>query len=678
MKHTFKALLIASAFTTSSLHATSDTILETVSNPHPATVSTLATLDTHSPSLQRLPFLIFSNMFGYAHTTFDIGWVKNTKDLAALALTSKKFHTLIQPILNVIKERRTNLVIRAFLGTVDFCDTLILRLFNIYDIASFDGLLDLALGRKLPTPEITDTVNAALITRIDDDASLNAVYKPILIRALPNATPMNLFWGVWEARNLDYGNDQNILDYNYGISAKLYESIANHKDATPRDILSAASGLYRLNKSHFYKVIELYENIINHKDAVGSDFCQALDELTQLRYSHSHHSEERDHLKNKSIAFAIKCANHTNASSQAMLAAARLLDEYGSPYNDGSADIYERAANHPEASASQILVALKKLYRFSSNKSYLKERQFCDICAPLYERAANHPEADPTIISEAAAELIKLDSNMGYFKQRQRRYILEYIYIRLANHQKTTSYYIMQAAQGLIKNVNPDHPMLAELYERAINCDFVPNCNIREAALGFFNLGKNLNISTKERKQFHDKAAGLLERFAKYVDKHQIKISFLDTRIATDELFKLGNSFPKDSTERKHFHDKITELFDFFANHPETSPYDISNDAHYLVTKGKTATETSENRKHYHDQAANLFEHAANHAKTTFWIILRAAEALSELGAEYQERAAILFEKSANHPSATPENIQLAEKSLRALGNEYTENSEDR
>ncbi|QOL20466.1 hypothetical protein [Candidatus Bodocaedibacter vickermanii] len=233
MTHTLKSLLITSMLTLPSVFATSDTLLETESDGNPTVTTTVATVAPSQSTLLRLAVAPIHLIVGQIHTTFDMGWL-NGQDVADLALISKKFNTLAQPVLNAIKWR-SFLVPRILLQTTDPQNETMLTLFRVSLDSTFDNVLNLALDRRFLMHKVSAETGSELINKINNTATFTDIQKKILISILPNSTPLDIF---------DAAVGLSTLGAPYhDRAATLFELSANRPDSTPKNILFAAHSL---------------------------------------------------------------------------------------------------------------------------------------------------------------------------------------------------------------------------------------------------------------------------------------------------------------------------------------------------------------------------------------------------------------------------------------------------
>ena len=93
-----------------------------------------------------------------------------------------------------------------------------------------------------------------------------------------------------------------------------------------------------------------------------------------------------------------RAANHPEAPIAVILYAADDLGKLGKLYEINAVNLFEKAANHTEASCGDIYIASLGLLKI--NRSLYRGR-----VADLYEKAANHPEALGEFIVELADSL---------------------------------------------------------------------------------------------------------------------------------------------------------------------------------------------------------------------------------------------------------------------------------
>ncbi|MBH1989673.1 MAG: hypothetical protein I8H80_00655, partial [Alphaproteobacteria bacterium] len=263
MTPTLKSLLITTVLTLPSVFAADDTLLENASDAQPA-VTAVATVATPQSSLSRLPVQLIQLVVGHAHATFGIGYL-NGRDVAALALTSKKFNALAQPVLNATKWLSL-LTPRILLQITDPLDTAMLTLFKVSLDLTFDNLLNikLAINHNFSMITVTPETHTKLVDRINNIATFTDIQKQILINILPNATPWNILDA---ARTLLLNFEAQYHDR----AAALYELFAEHPNTTQNDILEELAALWFCGNQYHDMVAELYERYANLPNARPED-----------------------------------------------------------------------------------------------------------------------------------------------------------------------------------------------------------------------------------------------------------------------------------------------------------------------------------------------------------------------------------------------------------------------
>lgn len=370
MKHTFKSLLIASTLTAPPVFATSDTRLEDESAASPQT--TVATVVIQQSNLKQLLFLtnlpteVNQLIFGHALKTFNIGWVTSLKDLAALASTSNNFNKLIQPVLDATMKWRTFFVPRILLQITDPMDQEMLVLSGISNALSFDNLINLALDPRFPMIKVTEEMHAALTNRINGDARFTPLQKQILIRTLPNADPLNIRNAADSLRDLGKqclkGSPEQQQFYDKAVVT--YERSAHHPNATPKDIRNAAEclevfgNLYpkdSAERKQFYdKAVGLFDLSVNHKSVTLDDIKWSAYTLLNLGITYYH----------KPAALFERIAQHPDATPVDILNAANaLFVDFGNEYPEDnaertqyylrSAELFKLYINHPDITSEE-------------------------------------------------------------------------------------------------------------------------------------------------------------------------------------------------------------------------------------------------------------------------------------------------------------------------------------
>ena len=331
MTPALKSLLITTVLTLPSVFAADDTLLENESDARPA-VTTVATVATPQSSLSRLPVQLMQLVVGHANATFGIGYL-NGRDVAALALTSKKFNALAQPVLNATKWLSL-LTPRILLQTTDPLDTAMLTLFKVSLDLTFDNLLNikLAINHNFSMITVTPETHTKLVDRINNIATFTDIQKQILINILPNATPWNILDA---ARTLLLNFEAQYPDR----AAALYELLAKHPNATLMNILYAANALGARGDQYHDRAAVLYELFAEHPNAYPLNILDAANALRDLGTQYH----------DRAAALSERCVNLITKNPENILDVANIFLSFGDQYHDRAVTLYERYVNLTKA-----------------------------------------------------------------------------------------------------------------------------------------------------------------------------------------------------------------------------------------------------------------------------------------------------------------------------------------